>query len=283
MNRLRLNLIDLNFSGEPCACHGKRPRIIEWDRDEVDPGRPTVFTDFTIGVAAQLPPGDNNYAWLLESPLTNGGVIGRKNLALVGLAHFAAVFTSERELVERNPAKFRYAPVGGIWVEPAIYPKTKLVSMIASDKSFTRMQHARTQIAQAARGSKVDVFGRGTRPIKRKEEALGDYMFSIAIENAATEGYWTEKLLDCFATGTVPIYWGAPDIRRYFDDRGIIRWPGAWTTDRSERTLAAVLEEISPARYAAMKPYIIANYHEALRYEIPDDRLAVDHFGQLIA
>jgi alpha(1,3/1,4) fucosyltransferase len=42
-----------------------------------------------------------------------------------------------------------------------------------------------------------------------------DYKFAIAYENSAIRGYITEKLWDCFATGVVPIYWGAPNITDY--------------------------------------------------------------------
>ncbi len=31
----------------------------------------------------------------------------------------------------------------------------------------------------------------------------------IQVENSQIDTYFTEKLLDCFLTGTVPIYWGA--------------------------------------------------------------------------
>ena len=34
--------------------------------------------------------------------------------------------------------------------------------------------------------------------------------------------YFTEKLLDCFATGTIPVYLGAPDIGDHFNKDGII-------------------------------------------------------------
>ena len=34
--------------------------------------------------------------------------------------------------------------------------------------------------------------------------------------------YFTEKLLDCFATGTIPVYLGAPDIGKVFNIDGII-------------------------------------------------------------
>jgi len=47
-------------------------------------------------------------------------------------------------------------------------------------------------------------------------------MFSVAIENGQYETYFTEKLLDCFATGTIPVYLGAPDIGDYFNKDGIV-------------------------------------------------------------
>ena len=51
---------------------------------------------------------------------------------------------------------------------------------------------------------------KGTVPSKL--EALSRYTFSICFENAALNGYLTEKIFDCFAAGTVPVYQGAPDI-----------------------------------------------------------------------
>ena len=47
-------------------------------------------------------------------------------------------------------------------------------------------------------------------------------MFQIVIENDKYETYFTEKLTDCFATGTIPVYWGAPDIGKYFNTDGMI-------------------------------------------------------------
>ena len=38
---------------------------------------------------------------------------------------------------------------------------------------------------------------------------LSQYKFNIAFENADIDGYITEKLMDCFLAGTVPIYWGS--------------------------------------------------------------------------
>ncbi len=45
-----------------------------------------------------------------------------------------------------------------------------------------------------------------------KARTLGNYKFAICFENSVLKGWITEKIFDCFFAGTVPVYWGAPDI-----------------------------------------------------------------------
>jgi len=66
----------------------------------------------------------------------------------------------------------------------------------------------------------VDVFGGGWPKSMRnyrgyvssKVSLLKRYRFCLVMENQRQTGYVTEKLLDCIAAGTVPIYWGAKNI-----------------------------------------------------------------------
>ncbi|OQA89892.1 MAG: Glycosyltransferase family 10 (fucosyltransferase) [Elusimicrobia bacterium ADurb.Bin231] len=51
--------------------------------------------------------------------------------------------------------------------------------------------------------------------VKSKYETLSNYKFAVCFENMILDGYITEKIFDCFFTGTVPIYLGAPDIGSY--------------------------------------------------------------------
>ena len=51
--------------------------------------------------------------------------------------------------------------------------------------------------------------------IDDKLETLSRMKFSICFENFRFPGYITEKIFDCFFTGTIPIYLGAPDIEKY--------------------------------------------------------------------
>lgn len=45
-----------------------------------------------------------------------------------------------------------------------------------------------------------------------KKETLSNYKFALCFENLAMKGYITEKIFDCFYSGTIPIYWGGNDI-----------------------------------------------------------------------
>jgi hypothetical protein len=48
------------------------------------------------------------------------------------------------------------------------------------------------------------------------------FLFSIDMDNASLEGYITEKLFTGLIAGTVPIYFGAPDVARWVNPRRII-------------------------------------------------------------
>jgi hypothetical protein len=55
-----------------------------------------------------------------------------------------------------------------------------------------------------------------------KTELFIDSMFHIAIENNKDPNYFTEKLIDCIVSKTIPIYYGCPNIGEYFDIRGFV-------------------------------------------------------------
>jgi hypothetical protein len=48
-----------------------------------------------------------------------------------------------------------------------------------------------------------------------KLATLREYKFAICYENCALPGYITEKIIDCFVAGVIPIYRGAPDVSHH--------------------------------------------------------------------
>lgn len=48
-----------------------------------------------------------------------------------------------------------------------------------------------------------------------KAATVSNYGFALCFENGAYPGYVTEKIVDCFVAGVIPLYLGAPDIERH--------------------------------------------------------------------
>ncbi|MBQ6575600.1 MAG: hypothetical protein IJL90_05805 [Lachnospiraceae bacterium] len=59
-------------------------------------------------------------------------------------------------------------------------------------------------------------------PVADKIDFARGYKFSIAFENSSSRGYTTEKIMEAFASATVPIYWGNPDIAKEFNPDSFI-------------------------------------------------------------
>jgi hypothetical protein len=55
-----------------------------------------------------------------------------------------------------------------------------------------------------------------------KHPLFETFQFSIIIENSQQTNYFTEKIMDCLITKTIPIYWGCPNIGEIFNTRGWI-------------------------------------------------------------
>ena len=62
----------------------------------------------------------------------------------------------------------------------------------------------------------VDLYGRGIKPINDKYEVLKNAKYAIAYENFQNDYYWTEKIMDCYLSYTMPIYYGCHNIQDYF-------------------------------------------------------------------
>ena len=58
--------------------------------------------------------------------------------------------------------------------------------------------------------------------VKNKVQFLSSYKFSISIENSEGDGYLTEKIVDSFYSGTIPIYYGDYMVDEYINQKAYI-------------------------------------------------------------
>lgn len=58
--------------------------------------------------------------------------------------------------------------------------------------------------------------------VRDKNAFLANHKFNIAFENCSHDGYATEKIMEAFAAGIVPIYYGDPRIAEDFNPKAFI-------------------------------------------------------------
>jgi len=249
----KIGLIGGGFMHAFSSTLWKRPSNFFWSKNKIEDI--TFFVDesieFGIGVECS-----RKFAWLLESRVVSQQSVNfvKNNFEMVS-KNYEVLFTHNKEIYDLSD-NFVYLPPHGYWIEePKIYQKTKLISMISSNKNY---KHRLDWVNKLK--NYVDLYGTGFNPFEKKESALCDYMFSVTIENDVYETYWSEKILDCFATGTIPIYLGSPDIGNYFNTDGII----LLTDDFN-------INDITCDEYYKRLPAIHDNLNRVLKYNIIED------------
>jgi len=235
-------------------------KYFTWDRSPIlGNENMVVYTDNTLRSVDQRV--KYKIAWILESPAVT---VGAHNWIKQNHKLFDVIFTNNKDLLDIGD-KFKFAPTAGCWIKPEdqrIHQKTKIVSIVASSKNFTKGHQLRLETIKRING--IDVYGRQVNPIDYKLDGLKDYMFSIVIENTKKDYYFTEKLIDCFATGTIPIYWGCPSIGDYFNEDGMIIF------DKIE-DLYEIISELDEDLYNSKRDAVKENFDLSKEYLIAED------------
>ena len=241
----------------------KIPKTLKWHYETKQFPETFYVDNGLLAGLHDINDGKPKYGWILESRIISQPYINHIKENFQAYKNtYKYIFTHYKELLNLDPDLFKWTPAYGTYIDDfGIHKKSKLCSMIASRKTFSSQQVLRIQVAEALDScNQVDVFGRDTNPIDKIEEGLKDYMFSIAIENDSYETYFTEKIIDCFAVGTVPVYMGAPDIGNHFNCDGIIKFEPGFD-----------MNILTPELYESMEDAIRDNYNRSLKLDILDD------------
>ena len=259
----------------------QHPKQIIWDR--VNPSiKKHFYGHNAIGKTLGKP--EIKYAILVETE----GICPeayRKLLANADLANeYSLIFTHSEKILDKYP-NARFIPAGGVWygtpffggtVNPFLYKeKSKNISLVSSNKIMNHLHQVRYNLAMKLKDSCiVDTFGTfdGGKYV-RISETLEKYRYSIVIENTITKFCFTEKLLNCFKSMTIPIYIGAQNIGDFFNIDGIIAV--------SENDLINSLEDIvsmcTEKYYLQHLNAVIDNFHRVEKFNCQEDFI-IDHY-----
>ena len=90
--------------------------------------------------------------------------------------------------------------------------------------------HAYGKVGMNDSGLKRASRGKYWREAKEKFFLKHPHKFMMAYENTSTQYYCTEKLMDAFLVGSLPIYWGDPKVVEDWNQKAfiIVQSQGAW-------------------------------------------------------
>lgn len=245
-----------------------KPTKIKWLNGLMEYDGITVFTDNFIDsdiidrVRTKI-----KIFWLLEPRAINPS--GYDKILNIE-DKFDYILTHDPILLSRGEKYLKYvvaqSRVGDS--DAIIHPKTKKVSMIASNKRMTVGHRYRHDIVNKLHSKYgFDLWGSGYRYFTDKKDPLRDYYFSISVMNSKIDNFFTEVLVDNFRLGTVPIFWGCPNIGDYFDIRGII------TFDTIEE-LDYILANLTIDEYNSRLDFIENNLKLSQSFVSTDDIIA---------
>lgn len=172
-------------------------------------------------------PKDKLVLFLWEPPLILPWMYKQKTLD-----NFSKIYTWNDDLVDNQKYfKFYYPVLTPMQEDIPSFEEKKLCTFVSTNLSSNDPHSLYIERAKAIAffegiGEQgFEFYGRKWNaahyasyrgPIEDKLAVIKNYRFTLCYENCCDQnGYITEKIFDCFAAATVPIYWGAPNVATY--------------------------------------------------------------------
>jgi hypothetical protein len=184
---------------------------------------------------------------------------------------FDFILTHDQSILDSMSNAFLYE-FGGCWTGDYEFgEKIFGVSTLIGGKKMAHGHHLRLQLFNSA--SEISIpktvwisknfppphGGIGNPVLSGPKSHMFDKQFHICIENVKRENWFTEKLIDCLYTKTVPIYYGCPNIGDWFDTRGFL-------IVNSINEIIDKANSITEESYQEMLPYIEINHERSKLY-----------------
>jgi hypothetical protein len=168
-------------------------------------------------------------------------ILHQRGPAIQNHRNFDYIFTHDQEILNSCPNARLYL-FGTTWIPAEVYNnidverKELKISCLTGSKEMTpahtyrkllyNHQHTMPFLPitwfRSSKGPHMPKLGNNPMIGDSKAPLFLDYQYSIVIENCRENNYFTEKLMDCLITKTIPIYYGCPNISNWFDTRGWI-------------------------------------------------------------
>lgn len=92
-----------------------------------------------------------------------------------------------------------------------------LIASMKNDLEGHKLRHKLISFDKSHAHQLLTPLGRAYEQFDDMVAALAPFRYSVVIENCIETHLFTEKILNCLACKTIPIYWGHETIKQYFD------------------------------------------------------------------
>lgn len=224
----------------------------------------------------EIPSGVIRFVYLLEPPEIMD--LSQHALSAYQNNTFNYLFTHNQALLDVIKDSY-VMPLASTWIRDYQFPEKKFeVSTLVGGKLMAPGHHLRQKLWFKENrintpkkfflsGNYGGIENYNNNPVLMGDKSpLFDSQFHICIENVKRQNWFTEKIIDCLQTKTMPIYYGCPNIGDWFDIRGFI------IVDSLEEIIEAC-NSLTPETYEKMMPYIEYNFEKSKEYINIGDRL----------
>lgn len=193
---------------------------------EIDPKKMTKWLTLQNGVD-KVPSGFTKSMWITFENRRPPSSLYQRTLSFdvdsfSGSNHYFPLWVSYIDFLESE----------GKWVRHKVNQKELMQARVLDDRNrkfacafINNPDPVRLRAIEMLRKiGPVDVFGRFSgRYVSDKIGKSQDYKFSVCFENDLYPGYVTEKPLEAWLGGTLPLYWG-DDVENYLCSSAIINF-----------------------------------------------------------
>lgn len=221
------------------------------------------------------------FVFLLEPPEISNILYGKLNNTIHQYQdNFDYVFTHNNSVLERLLNKSFLFEYGTTWINNFNLETGKIfeISTLVGGKNMVdghKLRHkvwvSQNEIKTPTKfflsGNFGGIGNYNNNPVLGVDKKpLFNSQFHVCIENVKRDNWFTEKLIDCLQTKTVPIYYGCPNIGNWFDTRGFF-------IVNNLDDIINVCNNLDDKTYNNMMPYIEFNFEESKKYTNIAERL----------
>jgi hypothetical protein len=228
------------------------------------------FCEFYVDRIPNSPKKSIRFLWVLEP----NEVSGFRKTAINNYQKFDVILTCDNEILNSCPNS-KLFPYGTTWIKDFEFTEKKeyCVTTLIGGKQICSGHLLRQSIPKVIESitsipvhlynsvnnpyQKLDIFREMRSNLWKNELFYSQY--HISIENVTFDNWFTEKLIDCFQTKTIPIYIGCDNISEFFDIRGIFHV-------RNLEEMVEVCNNLTPQTYQNMIEYVEINYQLSMKY-----------------